>query len=735
MEVSQHAKEHQRVLVIENQDNGAFVQAFQRALQVALGFEVRIHSVSEGESLHQILLALKGKSDSADVLYINAHLVYQECPDPSHCGGLELFKHIRLTPSLGRVSLLPVILAVLDSPERYIRLRTDNVIILSPGCAICRLPFSLQQLREMLDSLHPFDSYEEMQTSLRDFVILTTEERVASQHAYRNRIGLPKFLKEFCGDLMPADHPIRRGYEYMVLTSLWLKKMEFLQKGQSPTQPSTGEITPHDEELIDRCRGKRFIYIDDEHQLGWSWGLYTGLFGSSLDPSIFARQDEMIETDGLLCISSFRKAIEYFEKYQSQIESGLTAWANAEEKYRLKNQEYNEAQSRLQQARNRFNESKHQREEIRVRLENAVKQLQEKETSFKEILKDFSEYFAVIWSDDLDPDAQDKELQQRIDTLYKAKDEFINACRSQQNTQKRWQEAEDRFQRAKEELEEAMEIFQEAQLEYNNAKNEYIRADRSLQDIFLTYSLIFLDLRLEQPSDEHREIGEISGIRLLEQIKKSDPSIPVIVFTASEKALSYERAKALGADGYWIKGISSGSDLRREIKECIEKAEKLRPIWLQIRQLEVKKTVFCLQYENGQLSLRRINDGERQQILSWLKESFLLLYWKENVLDEYSVYDRVVLNMGLIQEVRYKGVWDENWQRLVENWQIPPEDQNLRRLRNQVVHAYQRDRDRGIVTMTQRRGVGVASLNEALEALCYTLKWLLNDLATGIGRR
>jgi CheY-like chemotaxis protein len=733
MEVSQHAKEHQRVLVIENQDNGAFVQAFQRALQVALGFDVCIHPISEGESLHQILLALKDEGESADILYINAHLVYQECPDPSHCGGLELFKHIRLTPLLGRVSLLPVILAVLDSPERYIRLRTDNVIILSPGCAICRLPFSLQQLRETLNSLHPFDSYEEMQTSLRDFVILTTEEKVAAQHAYRNRVGLPKFLKEFCSDLMPADHPIRRGYEYMVLTSLWLKKMEFLQEGQSPTHPSTGEITPHDE-LINRYRGKRFIYIDDEHRLGWSWGLYIGLFGNSLDPSIFERQDEMIETDGLLCISSFRKAIEYFEKYQSQIENGLTAWADAEEKYRLKNQEYNEAQSRLQQARNRFNESKRQKEEIGVKLENDVKQLKEKEKSFREILSNFSEYFAGIWLDDLNPDARDKELQQRIDTLYKAKDEFINAWRSQQNTQKRWQEAEDRFQRAEEELEEAKEIFRKAQSEYNNATNEYNRANRSLQEIFLTYSLIFLDLRLEQPSDEHCEIGEISGIRLLEQIKKSDPSIPVIVFTASEKALSYERAKALGADGYWIKGISSGSDLRREIKECIEKAEKLRPIWLQIRQLEVKKTVFCLQYENGQLSLRRINDGERQQILSWLKESFLLLYWKENVLDEYSVYDRVVLNMGLIQEVRYKGVWDENWQRFVEDWQIPPEDQNLRRLRNQVVHAYQRDRG-GIVTMTQRRGVGIASPNEALEALRYTLEWLLNDLATGIGRR
>jgi CheY-like chemotaxis protein len=441
----------------------------------------------------------------------------------------------------------------------------------------------------------------------------------------------------------------------------------------------------------------------------------------------------MIEIDGLLCISSFHQAIEYFEEYRGQIENGLIAWADAEEKYRLKNQEYNEAQSRLQQARDRFNESKRKKEEARVKLENHEEQLKEKGKSFREILSNFSEYFAGIWSGDLNPDAQDKELQQIIDTLHKAKDEFINAWRSQQNAQKEWQEAENRFQQAEKELEKANEIFRKAQSEYNNATNEYNRAKQSLQDIFLKYSLIFLDLRLEQPSDEHREIGEISGIRLLEQIKKSDPSIPVIVFTASEKALSYERAKALGADGYWIKGISSGSDLRREIKECIEKAKELRLIWLQIRQLEVKKTVFCLQYENGQLSLRRINDGERQQILNWLKESFLLLYWKENVLDEYSVYDRVVLNMGLIQEVRYKGVWDENWQRLVENWQIPTEDQNLRRLRNQVVHAYQRDR--GIVTMTQRRGVGVASPNEALEALRYTLEWLLNDLATRIKRK
>jgi len=725
---------HRRVLVVENKDNDAFAQALRRGLQGALGCDVQIYFVSEEDSLYQILLALKDKGESVDVVYINAHLVYQECPDPSYCGGLELFKHIRLTPSLGRVSLLPVILAVLDSPERYIRLRADNVIIFSPGCAICHLPFSLHQLREALNDLHSFDSPKEMQTSLRDFVILTAEDKIASQHAYRNRVGLPKFLIEFCDDLIPDNHTIIGNYERMVLTSLWLKKMTFLQEGQ-PTRSSVVEITP--QELVRRCQGKRFIYIDDEHQLGWSWGLYTGLFGNAPEPSIFERQDEMIETDGLLCISSFQKAREFFEQCQIQIENGLKAWADAEERYRLKGQEYIEVQSRLQQARERFNESKRQKEEIEKKgtLENCIKQLEEKEKSFREILSDFSEYFANIWSGDLNPDAQNKELQQRIDTLHRAKEEFIFALRSQQNAQKEWQEAESSLLQAKKELEEADAAFKKAQSEYEEAKNNLTRAQKSLRNTFLKYSLIFLDLRLEQPLDERREIEEISGIRLLEQIKKFDPSIPVIVFTASEKALSYEKAKALGADGYWIKGISSGSDLRKEIVECIER-ERLRQFWLQIRQLEVKKEVFCLQFENGQLSLRQVDDSERQQVLKWLKESFLLLYQKEirgieGVLEEYSVYDRVVLNMGLIQEVRYKGVRDESWEHLSKSWKIPPDDQKLRKLRNDVAHAYEVERGR----IVRIRESPVVSDKDAREVLEYTLRWLLEDLAKAVVRR
>jgi len=723
---------HRRVLVVENLDNDAFAQALQRALQGALRCEVSIYFVSEVTPLDQILLELEDRGELVDVVYINAHLVYQECPDPSYCGGLELFKHIRLTPSLGRVSLLPVILAVLDSPERYIRLRADNVIIFSPGCAICHLPFSLHQLREALNDLHSFDSPEEMQTSLRDFVILTAEDKIASQHAYRNRVGLPKFLIEFCDDLIPDNHTIIGNYERMVLTSLWLKKMTFLQEGQ-PTRSSVVEITP--QELVRRCQGKRFIYIDDEHQLGWSWGLYTGLFGNAPESSIFGRQDEMIDTDGLLCISSFQKAKEFFEKRRRQIEEGLTAWADAEEKYRLKVQEYNEAYSRLQQARDRINESKRRKEEIKGILENCKKQLEEKEKNFREILKDFSEYFAGIWAGELNPDAQNKELQQRIDALHRAKEEFILALRSQQNAQKEWQDAESRFQQAEKELEEANKAFREAQSEYKEAENNLKRAQISLQNTFLTYSLIFLDLRLEQPLDERREIGEISGIRLLKQIKEFDPSIPVIVFTASEKALSYEKAKALGADGYWIKGISSGSDLRKEIVECIER-ERLRQFWLQIRQLEVKKEVFCLQFENGQLSLRQVDDSERQQVLKWLKESFLLLYQKEikgieGVLEEYSVYDRVVLNMGLIQEVRYKGVRDESWEHLSKSWKIPPDDQKLRKLRNDVAHAYEVERGR----IVRIRESPVVSDKDAREVLEYTLRWLLEDLAKAVVRR
>jgi CheY-like chemotaxis protein len=75
----------------------------------------------------------------------------------------------------------------------------------------------------------------------------------------------------------------------------------------------------------------------------------------------------------------------------------------------------------------------------------------------------------------------------------------------------------------------------------------------------LLWDLVLLDLRLE-PYETARahladanSIMDLSGMKVLQAIKVQDPTLPVILATASEKAYSYDAVLQEGADGYWIK--------------------------------------------------------------------------------------------------------------------------------------------------------------------------------------
>lgn len=72
------------------------------------------------------------------------------------------------------------------------------------------------------------------------------------------------------------------------------------------------------------------------------------------------------------------------------------------------------------------------------------------------------------------------------------------------------------------------------------------------------YDLIFLDLRLLEEENylslnTLQSIEEFSGALVLNKIKDQDPSLPVIMFTASQQAWNFVQLLELGADGYFIK--------------------------------------------------------------------------------------------------------------------------------------------------------------------------------------
>jgi CheY-like chemotaxis protein len=66
-------------------------------------------------------------------------------------------------------------------------------------------------------------------------------------------------------------------------------------------------------------------------------------------------------------------------------------------------------------------------------------------------------------------------------------------------------------------------------------------------------NLLILDLRLEGEDEALKAPKEASGALLLEEIRKKDKGVPILLMTASNKARMLQDIVKLGADAYWMK--------------------------------------------------------------------------------------------------------------------------------------------------------------------------------------
>jgi CheY-like chemotaxis protein len=64
---------------------------------------------------------------------------------------------------------------------------------------------------------------------------------------------------------------------------------------------------------------------------------------------------------------------------------------------------------------------------------------------------------------------------------------------------------------------------------------------------------VLLDLRLADETGDIDDLNDLSGIRLLKRIHQTFPALPVVMFTASNKANSVKKIIACGAEGLWTK--------------------------------------------------------------------------------------------------------------------------------------------------------------------------------------
>jgi len=587
-------------------------------------------------------------------LYLPAHLLLLEKASSIACGGLELFKHIRLSSQFPHLTSLPILIGLDGKLENYLRQAADNALLLSPGCRTLFLPSPVHEWRRMLNSIERL-SASELRKAISPYVIFTDTDNASKGHLFRNRVGVSKFLQEFAGSVLPKGDSVLQEAKQAVEDGLWLKKMRFLNP---ELEPETG--LPFDAAFHEKCRDRQFVLVDDQFRIGWGYGLYAGLF--------------------------------------------------------------------LDEARN-----KAQKEESTKDLEKALLALNDTTQAYASLNKDNAQLFC-------------------LQSYAEAKNFFGGHIRKQFDEHVQlWKQADEAWFHAKKEDDKKIAI------------EKIEKTETAVLSHTFRPSVLFLDLRLT-PGDEKLPPERTSGMQLLQFIKseKCFPYLPVVIMTASEKATGLKEADVAGADGFWIKGESTGRQLQTTVNMAFKLSELL-VLWKKVQMLRSKNTFQCVEFifENfrkdyppsqrlrqlwkvpPQGAIKKVGNNEieqrkvdRDQALNLLSTSLELLrlaiIHEEGGTRHTSLLSGVVVNLGLVQEIRYVNLkWATAYAR---------EAANKRDLKQKVRKEFiqktlsEMGLDNNEQTLNQLRGDtvhyhtgGKVPLKIVIDLFDKTLNWLLSN--------
>jgi hypothetical protein len=119
--------------------------------------------------------------------------------------------------------------------------------------------------------------------------------------------------------------------------------------------------------------------------------------------------------------------------------------------------------------------------------------------------------------------------------------------------------------------------------------------------------LLILDLRLKQEKGE-LPIEDISGIKVLKELKKEKFSCPILITTASNKWKSYKEINRLGALAYWQK---KGLDEQNDTKSLLENYFS----FLKLIYVLCKDKTIAFLYNNFSSMIREL--GENEKVYWW----------------------------------------------------------------------------------------------------------------------
>ena len=218
------------------------------------------------------------KMERHGLIVLHAHGQFSDNARRQDLQGVELLKHIRLSPWLEHVSSWHAVVYSFEPLAHLLQRRPGNLVLVSPGITVLRLP----EPRALTEALR--DAYANPSLTLENLASVTAplDRRsfrtfVAcdyvppdSAHETSNLWGLyemwpTSLAKEFPEVDAPEELP---GDVLAFVLSLASKKARWLEGERArPAETASAKTI---EALRATCKDKRIVLVDDEAERGWA---------------------------------------------------------------------------------------------------------------------------------------------------------------------------------------------------------------------------------------------------------------------------------------------------------------------------------------------------------------------------------------------------------------------------------------------------------------------------------
>ncbi len=500
-------------------------------------------------SLYEILEKIR-EYDIVSKIYLSLELKLKG-KKRQHFEGLELLKHIRLTPELGEtIQFAPILLGYTYPLEQILR-NPESTILAAPATYL----FHLKNIHQINGS--PFFLSEENLTKgkLSPYVLYTDVDEVKSEHDRRNEQGPLKLERELNGE---SNNDI--GLE------LWQKKHLFLQEGEKNIKISkTVSIT----EFKDTIKGKRILYLDDEADK-WEMQLSKLFEGATIE----------IKSD-------LKEIIELIEKYNDEVLEIL-------EDFKVKDKERCEYYSTLEDV----NSSLHHAKSNKRPPTEVINEIESNINYVNKAIKNYQNGLTIYQKNPenfkVDVFLKNENHLTRYMRYIKTGFSTLNLKHSklEDNLGKDHKRQEQRFS----------EDF---------AFNRVIWPEYVLRLTgLLGYDLILLDLRLIPKNDAKSDYP--SGINVLKFIRSINPCIPILIFTASQNFNIKNTIIEINTkDSYWIKNVNQADDLRQKVMNMLVDL-KVHEVYWKTRLVLNKDSIKKYAVSASDLSVRKENLNRKE---------------------------------------------------------------------------------------------------------------------------